>query len=458
MDLRNMKVLVVGLGTSGFDACSLLEGAGAIVSATDNDDNAKIRRNRDLLRKRYIDVEIGGHTKEFLRDIGMVVASPGVRKEALPLKHAFSNNIPVIGELELGYQFCKGKIIAVTGTNGKSTVVTLLGDIFRKSGLKTVVCGNIGYSLSRAVQDADKDTICVTEVSSYQLERIIDFKPAISCILNITEDHLDRYRDLADYAKAKYKIFSNQKKGEAVVLNYDNPRLRNAKVPRGVKKLFYSKKNKIEGLYLSKGTFVYNLENKQQRLFKLPEMALKGLHNIENILATVLIAHIQGVELKKIEKALIECKPLQHRLESIDTIDGVEFLDDSKATNIDATNRALESVFKPIVLIAGGRDKGGDYRLVQDKIKSKVKKIILIGESAPLIYKALKESVEVQRADTLEEATFRAFEAANSGEAVLLSPMCSSFDMFRDYTHRAEVFRKAVESLRTETANSRQHT
>nr|MCK4463894.1 UDP-N-acetylmuramoyl-L-alanine--D-glutamate ligase [Candidatus Omnitrophota bacterium] len=210
MDLRNKKVVVVGLGTSGVDACSLLDDAGAVVFATDNDDNKAIRRSIEKLENRYIQTEIGRHTEEFLKGSDLMVTSPGVNKDALPIKYAARNNIPIISELELGFKFTKGPIIAVTGTNGKSTVVTLLGEILKKAGRKVVVCGNIGNSLSGEALFIDRRTICVLEVSSFQLERIVDFRPAVSCILNITDDHLDRYRDFDDYAAAKLKIFSNQ--------------------------------------------------------------------------------------------------------------------------------------------------------------------------------------------------------------------------------------------------------
>ncbi len=448
MDLRNKKVVVVGLGTSGLDACSLLDDVGAIVFATDNDDNEAIRRGIERLGVRYIQTEIGKHTEEFLKGSSLMVTSPGVNKDALPIKYAARNNIPIISELELGFKFTKGPIISVTGTNGKSTVVTLLGEILKKAGKKVVVCGNIGNSLSGEALRADCRTICVLEVSSFQLEWIIDFRPAVSCILNITDDHLDRYRDFDDYAAAKLKIFSNQLKGDIAILNHDDNKLRSVKGPSKFKQMFYSRIKKVEGVYFKNGDVIYNTKDKTRKLFTLPSMNLKGDYNIENVLAAVLISLTQGVKLKTLEEALKEFKPLAHRMESVGEIEGIEFLDDSKATNIDATKRALESIDRTIVLIAGGRSKSANFHAIRDEIRSKVKKMILVGEAAPLIENAFRNVVEIERALTLEDATSLAYKTAKKNEVVLLSPMCSSFDMFRDYKHRGEVFREAVGSLK----------
>lgn len=447
MDLRNKKVVVVGLGTSGLDACSLLDDAGAVVFATDNDDNEAIRRNLEKLENRYVQTEIGGHSEEFLKGSDLIVTSPGVSKDALPIRYAASNNIPIISELELGFKFTKGPIIAVTGTNGKSTVVALLGEILKKAGEKVVVCGNIGNSLSGEALLIDRGTICVLEVSSFQLERIVDFRPAVSCILNITDDHIDRYRDFDDYAATKLKIFSNQLEHDIAILNHDDNKLKNLRGPSKFKRLFYSRIEKVEGVYFKNGDIIYNTESKARKLFTLPSMNLKGDYNLENVLAAVLISLSRGIKAKTIKEALKEFKPLAHRMESVREIEGIEFLDDSKATNIDATKRALESISKPIVLIAGGRLKSTDFTTIREQIRSKVKKMILIGEAAPLIEKAFRDIVETERAATLEDATSLAYKIAKKNEAVLLSPMCSSFDMFRNYEHRGEVFRQTVRKI-----------
>jgi len=455
MNLRNKKVVVFGLGSSGFGACSLLSKAGAVVSATDNSKTQEIIEKSEVLKKSFFDVEIGRHSEALLKGADMAVASPGINNDALPIRFAIHANIPVISELELGFQFCKAPIIAVTGTNGKSTVVTLLGHIFKKYGKKTIVCGNIGYPLSEAALQAEKGSVCICEVSSYQLERVLDFKPRVSCILNLSPDHLDRHGNMRDYLACKYKIFKMQGAGDIAVLNYDDPRLRKVKLPRGVKQLYYSKKCKVKGVYCRNGWIINNLREKPINLFKLTDMQLIGPHNSENMLAVIAISLVWGISARTIKDALFEYVPLPHRMETIDEIGDVVFINDSKATNVDATNRALETVAKRIILIAGGKDKGGDYCVIKNRVRSKVKKIFLIGESAELIHNALGNFASTEIAGSLEEATFKAFQCAEPGDAVLLSPMCSSFDMFRDFKHRGLVFRRAVSSVKSQVARGK---
>ena len=448
MDLRNEKVVVVGFGVSGYDACLLLNEKGAIASVTDNgsDENVK-RKAEELKEKYYIETEIGGHTENFIKGSDLIVVSPGVSRDSLPIRYALESNIPIISEIELGFNFCEGPIIAITGTNGKSTVATLLGDILKRSGKKAVVCGNIGNSLCGEIKNIDEDTTVVLETSSFQLEWIVDFNPAVSCILNITEDHLERYASFDDYVNAKFRIFSQHEKGDKLVLNYDDVILKSIPEPKKAKVLYYSKSEKVEGVFLRGNDIVYNKGGKTKKLFEMPDSRLKGPHNLENIMAVVLIAMTQGVERRFIIDGIREFRPLHHRIEGLGEIRGVEFIDDSKATNVDSAKRALESIPKKIVLIAGGKDKGGEYAAVKKEIIEKVKKIVLIGEAAPKIRKVFEGVVDMEEASTLQDAAERAFRAAKPGEAVLLSPMCSSFDMFRDYKHRGEVFKEAFDSL-----------
>lgn len=449
MDLRNQKVVVVGLGTSGLDAALLLDDLGAIVSATENDDNETVRKNLKTLEHRYIETEIGGHTEKFLKGSNLIVVSPGVPRTSMPIKYGLEDNIPIISELELGYIVGRGRIIAVTGTNGKSTVVSLVGEILKKAGKKVCVCGNIGNSLSGEIRHIDSKTICVVEVSSFQLEWIMDFRPRVSCILNITEDHLDRYCDFKDYINTKLRILSNQKEGDISILNYDDDNLRIAGNALKYKHLFYSRNNKVEGVHIEAGDVIYKSLNKSKKLLSLPSVDLRGSHNIENIMAALLISLTQGVKPEIFVEALKEYKPLSHRMQKIAEINGIEFIDDSKATNINATKRALESLDKKIVLIAGGRGKGANYAIIRDQIRSKVKKLILIGEEASSIKNTFMRDVEIEISKTLEEATNLAYKSAGNNDIVLLSPMCSSFDMFSDYKHRSEVFRSAVDSLKS---------
>lgn len=448
MDIRNKRIVVVGLGSSGIDVCLYLHRKGAILSGTDAGKRSSLGERIRLLDESFIETEFEGHTEGFIEGADLLVVSPGIPKDALPIRLAMDNNIPVISEMELGYQLCKGRILAVTGTNGKSTVVTLLGEIFKKAGRDVIVCGNIGNSLTGELDKITEKTIVVLEVSSFQLEWIMDFKPAVSCILNITPDHLERYKDFNDYADAKFRIFENQTGNDLTVLNYDDPPIRNSTKTINCRRAFYSTKEPVEGMFSRDLREIYTKNmGDAEFAFTMPDCDLKGSHNIENVMAASLMAMSQGVGIETIVETLKGYKLLKHRLERVGEVRGVLFIDDSKATNIDATKRALEAMDRPVVLIAGGRDKGGDYRIITDDIKKKVKKMILIGEAAPKIEAAYNGVISMESAGTMDEATEKAFGAAADGDVVLLSPMCSSFDMFKSYKHRGEVFSCAVKNL-----------
>jgi len=452
MDLRNKKVTIVGLGESGTSSALLLYRKGAVVSVTDDKDSREIRKNAEILKEKYIDLEIGKHSEGFLEDSELIVVSPGVEQTALPISYARKNDIPVISELELGYQFCKGPIIAVTGTNGKSTVVSLLGEVLRRANVPVKVCGNIGNSLSGEIQKINKNTVAVVEVSSFQLEWIKSFRPKISVILNISEDHLDRHAGLDDYANLKKKILENQEKGDIAVLNYDDTILR--KIAESAKinsKIFYfSTKQKVKGVYLDKGSPKVRVKKKEEKLFSLAGAKIEGAHNVENILAVILVAVLLGIKSRHIENAVKGFSPLAHRFEKVGTVKSVEFIDDSKATNIDATRRALASLKVPAILIAGGKDKNLSFKKILPLMRKKVKKLILIGEAKDKMRSIFKDAVSLKEANTLDGAVKEAFKSASPGDVVLLSPMCSSFDMFRDYKERGEAFKRAVEGLKNE--------
>jgi len=450
MDLRNKKITVVGLGKSGTDSATLLDREGAIVSVTENGDSKDIRENAALLEKKFMELEIGKHTESFLVDTEIMVVSPGVCDTSLPIRYAEENNIPVISELELGFLFCKGPIVAVTGTNGKSTVVSLIGKILSKAGKPVNVCGNIGNSFSGEIEKIDKKTFVILEVSSFQLERIAFFKPKISVILNATEDHLDRYSTFDEYLRAKKKIFQNQKESDTLILNYDDKNLKKlAKAQKIIPKvLYFSTKEKVEGIYKDGDSIKVHLKNKVKRLFDLGDFKLKGVHNTENILAAALTATLLGVDKLSMESATREFNPLLHRFQKVVTLEDVEFIDDSKATNIDSTEKALLSLKRPAILIAGGKDKNLSYKKLLPVVKKKVKKMVLIGQTRPKMRDVFKCAAHLEEADTLQEAVRIAYKQSSPGDCVLLSPMCSSFDMFKDYKERGEVFKQAVEKLR----------
>jgi UDP-N-acetylmuramoylalanine--D-glutamate ligase len=422
------------MGNSGINASLLLNSRGARVMVTDSQNIPAVRSARARLESMGIESEIGGHTQEFIRGSELVVVSPGVEESSQALLWAKEYRIPVIGEMELGYRFCKGSIIAITGTNGKSTVTSLTGQILRDGGRKTITCGNIGNSLCGEIDRIGKDTIVVLEVSSFQLERTEAFKPHIAVILNITDDHLDRYAAFEDYFNEKLKVFKNQGSDDILILNYDSENLRPLAGLARSEVIFFSRLRDGAGPYLSR-------------------MKLKGLHNIENVIVSALIGRLCGIPEESIERTVEGFGGLPHRFETVSIIGGVEYIDDSKGTTVDSTRRALESCDRPVVLIAGGKDKFGSYDAVRDIVRRKVKGLILIGEAGPRIKTSLLSCTDIKDASDMREAVRMARDAAAEGDIVLLSPMCSSFDMFSSYKERGEVFRKAVLALQSPEAS-----
>ena len=445
MELKNKKVTVVGLGNSGLNAAILLHDVGARVFVTDSQNTPATRNAAQALKKRNIEIEIGGHSEEFFKESELVVLSPGVEDTSPAVKFAGKMNIPTIGEMELGYRFCKGKIIAVTGTNGKSTVTTLIGKMLKDSGTDAVTCGNIGNSLCGEIPRIKEDTWVALEVSSFQLERIEEFKPRIALILNITDDHMDRYARLTDYFNQKLKVFCNQDKEDYLILNYDAENLRTLNGVARSKTLFYSRTRRAHGAYVKDGKIkAVSGSGAEIEICPLADITLKGLHNIENVLASSLAAVLAGVQPSSIRNTVMDFKGLPHRFETVDTIDGVEYIDDSKGTTVDSTYRALESCRKPVILIAGGKDKNSDYSVIGEMVKKKVKSLVLIGEARPAIKKVLGRLVNTYEAKNMFEAVEIAFKISDKDQIVLLSPMCSSFDMFSSYKERGEVFKDAV--------------
>lgn len=444
MDLKDKKVAVVGLGNSGMNAAILLDTIGAHVWATDLQNTPYTRESATLLEKRNIEVEIGRHTEDFIKGSELMVLSPGVENTAPVIKWALKRDIPIISEMELGYRFCKGKIIAITGTNGKSTVTMLIGRILKDGGKDAVVCGNIGNSLCGEISRIKDDTWVVLEVSSFQLERIKAFKPHIAVILNITDDHMDRYKTFNEYFEEKLKVFYNQDEHDILILNYDALTLRSLKDKTTSKVLFYSRVKKTSGTYVKGGQILCKSSGVDKRICAIIDIKLKGLYNIENVLASSLVGSLVGVNEESIGNTIKSFQSLAHRFETVDIIDGVEYIDDSKGTTVDSTYRALESCEKPVILIAGGKDKNSDYSIIRDMVKKKVKYLILIGEAKLAIKKALRNAVAIGEAKDMPEAVKRAFCLAEKDNIVLLSPMCSSFDMYTSYKERGEVFKEAV--------------
>ena len=410
---KNKKIAIAGLARSGFACAGLLSGLGAKVNVTDNQDNDSTRANALKLQSKNIEIELGRHTREFIKDRDLIVVSPGVTNKALPIVWAREYNIPIISEIEVGWILCPATIIAVTGTNGKTTVTTLIGKILEAKGKKVFILGNIGNPFCGDLSKIQTDDFVSLEVSSFQLESIQRFKPNISVILNFSCNHLDRYSSMPEYLKAKKRIFMNQDKSDYLVLNYHDPAVREL-----------AKETEANVIYF------YEAENLNP-----------------NFAATLTVSSILGIDKELCLDVFSKFKGVEHRLEHVAELGNIEFVNDSKSTNVDSTIWALKNISRPIVLIAGGRDKGSDYSIISDLIKKKVKEIILIGEAKKKIEDAFGGFLPIGEAASLEEAVNVAFSNANSGDCVLLSPMCSSFDMFFNYEERGRVFKRAVYDL-----------
>jgi UDP-N-acetylmuramoylalanine--D-glutamate ligase len=450
MDVNNKRVLVVGLGKSGVASALFLKAHGARVTVSDTKPQDELKNEIPLLLDQGIAVETGGHGERTFRGQDLIVVSPGVPVDAPPLVQARALGEQVIGEIELAAEFFPGKIIAITGSNGKTTTTTLAGEILAAGGVSTAVGGNIGTPAISLVERATTDTTAVLEVSSFQLETIQKFRPRIAVVLNVTPDHLDRHRTFAAYTDAKARIFENQQAGDFAVLNADDPTcIEMAARTRAQVFLFSRNKEVKQGAYVHQGQVLFRDSKGQREIMLLSEIPLKGAHNVENVLAAVCVGTLSGIDPGKIRKAVASFKAVEHRLEYVATIRGVEYYNDSKATNVDATIKALESFPANIHLILGGKDKGSDYSVLNELLRQRVKRVYTIGAAAGKIESQIK-GAEIVHAETLENAIKRASESAQPGDVVLLAPACASFDQFRSYEHRGKVFKDVVKTVAAE--------
>ncbi len=448
MDVLNKRVLVVGLGKSGVAAALFLKARGACVTVSDSKTPDELKEESPKLLDEGIAVETGGHGERTFQGQDLIVVSPGVPVDAPLLVQASALGEKVIGEIELAAQFFPGRIVAITGSNGKTTTTTLAGEIVTAGGSPTVVGGNIGTPAIILVQGATPDTIAVLEVSSFQLETIQTFRPWIAVVLNITPDHLDRHRTFAAYTDAKARIFENQRADDFAVLNADDATTATlATRTRGQVFWFSRKKEVKQGAYVHDGRIWFRDTNGQREIMLASEIPLKGSHNVENVLAAVCVGALTAVTTERIREAVRGFQAVEHRLERVATIRGVEYYNDSKATNVDATVKALESFPANIHLILGGKDKGSDYTVLNDLLRQRVKRVYTIGAAAAKIESQIRGAVEIVHAETLENAVQRAHEAAKPGDIVLLAPACASFDQFRSYEHRGKVFKEVVAKL-----------
>jgi UDP-N-acetylmuramoylalanine--D-glutamate ligase len=354
----------------------------------------------------------------------------------------------VIGEVELAAQFFPGSIVAITGSNGKTTTTALTGEVVANGGFPTVVGGNIGTPAISLVKEATEDTVAVLEVSSFQLETTETFRPRIAVVLNVTPDHLDRHRTFAAYAGAKARIFENQQPSDFAVLNADDPACVAMASRTRAQVFWFSRKKEVDqGAYVRDGRILFRDSTGQREIMLVSDIHLKGAHNVENVLAALCVGVLSNVEPRRISKAVREFRAVEHRLEHVASIRGVEYYNDSKATNVDATIKALESFPANIHLILGGKDKGSDYTVLNELLRKRVKQVYTIGAAAAKIESQIQGAAEVVHAETLENAIRLASDAAQPGDIVLLAPACASFDQFRNYEHRGKVFKEVVRSL-----------
>ena len=451
MELKGKKVLVVGLGKSGLAAALFLRHQGARVTVSDVRSAEALAKEIPALLEENIAVEAGGHGLLTFRRQDLIVVSPGVPLNTPELAQVQSFGLPVIGEVELAARFLKGKTLAITGSNGKTTTTTLCGKILEAGKVPVAVGGNIGLPVIALVEDSREDGWSVLEVSSFQLETTFQFHPEIAVILNVTPDHLDRHGTFENYLAAKEKIFANQTGEDALVLNADDPLSAKSSTHSKSRIFHFSRKQAVpQGAFVENGAIVFRATAGQtpERILEVEKIPLKGAHNIENVLAAVCAARLMGVPAEAIRTAVEAFRAVEHRLELVATVHGVQYYNDSKATNVDAAAKAISSFPGGIHLILGGKDKNSDYRQLNPLLRERVKTVYTIGSAAEKIEGHIKEAATVVRAGTLAEAVERAGNAAETGDVVLLAPACSSFDQFENYEHRGRVFKDLVMARR----------
>lgn len=450
MELRGKRVLVVGLGKSGLAAALFLRRLGAEVTVSDRRSAESLAREIPALIEVGVSVETGGHGLLTFRRQDLIVVSPGVPLNTPEIVQAERIGTPVIGELELAAHFLKGRIVAITGSNGKTTTTSLCGDIFKAGGGKVLVAGNIGLPAISVSESTGPESWTVLEVSSFQLETTYTFHPRIAAILNITPDHLDRHGTFENYVAIKEKIFANQTQEDALVLNGDDPVVQQAASRASTRVFWFSRTKMLDrGAFLMRDTIVFRPSEYEapQPIVPLNAIHLKGEHNVENVLAAVCMASIAGIPKESIASAVAAFRPVEHRLEFVASIGGVEYYNDSKATNVDASAKAIRAFPGNIHLILGGKDKGSDYSELNALLRKRVKAVYTIGAAAQKITRQIGDSVPLIAAGTLEIAIGRASRAAEAGDIVLLAPACSSFDQFDNYEHRGRVFKDLVGKL-----------
>ena len=456
MDLKNKRVLVVGLGRSGAGSAFFLQDHGARVTVSDEKSEAQLQNEIAALLDRGISIETGRHGERTFRDQDLIVVSPGVPSEQPQLQLARTMGIPVIGEAELAFRFLQGKVVAITGSNGKTTTARLVEQILAGSGKKTLVGGDIGTPVISLAGKSTPDTLSVLEISSFQLETIQKFRPWMAAILNITPDHLDRHHTFQAYVDAKARIFEKQTSDDLALLNADDAACVALKNKAKAQLYWFSRKHEVEnGTYLKGDQIVFRRNGQEQTVLARSDIQLKGAHNLENTLAAVAMGMLAGCAPEQIRRAVAGFRAVEHRLEPVTTVNGVAFYNDSKATKVDATVKALESFAGNVHIILGGKDRGGDYTALNPLLRERAKRAYLIGAAAERIASQIQGAAPLVHSGTLERAVRQAFEAAKPGDVVLLSPACASFDQFESYEQRGRIFKELVLALAPVTLGDR---
>ncbi len=461
MRLKDKQIVVVGLGRTGLATARFLHQQGARVLVADTADETQLGDSVRMLREMGIALELGPHRISSFQNADFIVVSPGVCHTIEPIEHAKSRDIPLMGEVELASRFIKEPIVAVTGTNGKTTTTELVGQMLKNSGISVFVGSNIGNPLIEYAGSGPKKQIVVAEISSFQLDTIDSFRPKVSVLLNITADHLDRYPDFEAYADSKIRVFNNQQADDVAVLNGSDPLIRTKTKGIKIQRLFFpSLEANEQGAILNGKKIILNLNKlkriqsafRNQEYLDIAKIRLQGRHNFENACAASLAALAAGATLEGIQKTLDHFKGLAHRLEHVATVNEVHYYNDSKATNVDGVLRALDCFSKPVLLLMGGRDKGSNFHVLQDRIGKHAKELIVMGESAEPIRSALGQSTPTKVAASMEDAVTTAYQDADPGDIVLLSPGCASFDWYSSYAERGDDFRRAVEGIKKKAA------
>jgi len=452
-ELAGKRVLVVGLARTGLATALFCAARGARVTATDERGESDLREAAEKLVAAGCVLDLGGHHEQTFLAQDLIIPSPGVPYSLPALDSARARGIPIWSEIELAGRFFSGRLVAITGSNGKTTTTSLLGHILEQAGVPTVVAGNIGVPLISRVETTSDSTVSVVEVSSFQLENIVSFRPDVGVLLNLTPDHLDRHGSLGAYGSAKARLFENQTESEFAVLNADDPGV-TPYAPSRPQVFWFSRTKRVaSGAFVRGNEVVFRREGAETVLLRRNQIGLRGEHNVENVLAAASAAMLLGASPGAIATGVESFAGVEHRLEFVAEIAGVTFFNDSKATNVDATLKALDAFPGRLLVILGGKDKGGDFTLLREPLKRHARLLLLIGAAAEKIAAQVGTDLPIERAGTLDRAVRLAFERAQPGDTVLLAPACASFDQFEDYEHRGRIFKQLVGLLRQQATS-----